>query len=181
VICDLERRYAISEASVIRVVMDFFTSNWRDVECVPDRGMIPSETLASFSGKKKSMQPFMSLLGGTILPPLYGLLGACIYIIRSLASTPIGLINFGETAVNIPLRLGLGAIAGLALGWFNITDDVSKLTTTPFAIAFVAGFSIDILFSFLERVVMAFSTTPAASTTPATNATPPVRAAQSAR
>jgi hypothetical protein len=91
---------------------------------------------------------------------LYGFLGAGIYVIRTIANTPIGLINLGESIVGIPLRLGLGAVAGLALGWFNITDEVSQLTTTPFALAFVAGFSIDILFSFLERVVNAFSVTP---------------------
>ena len=46
-------------------------------------------------------------------------------------------------------------MAGLIVGWFQ-TPDVSKLTTTPFALAFVAGFSIDIVFSLLERIVAAF-------------------------
>jgi hypothetical protein len=46
-------------------------------------------------------------------------------------------------------------MAGLIAGWLHIPD-VRNLTTPPFALAFVAGFSIDIVFSLLERMVAAF-------------------------
>jgi hypothetical protein len=41
---------------------------------------------------------------------------------------------------------------------------------SPFALAFVAGYSVDLLFTAMDRIVLAFSGTPAgsASTTPQT-------------
>jgi hypothetical protein len=63
------------------------------------------------------------------------------------------------------LRLGLGGIAGLAIGWFWVPTsakaiaEVSSLTTAPFALAFLAGFSIELLFSLLDRIIAAINPT----------------------
>ncbi len=164
-ICDIDKRYGIASGSIYQIITSFVTGRPNQVEsnCSNINTIQPLDALDLLISRKKSVEPFMNLLSGTILPLLYGLLGSCIFMIRYFANTPIGLINLGDTAVGIPLRLGLGAIAGLALGWFNITEDVTKLTTTPIAVAFVAGFAIDILFDFLDRVVDAFRVSPPAA------------------
>jgi hypothetical protein len=151
-------RYGIASGLFYQIITSFVTGRPNQVEsnCSNINTMQPLDALDLLISRKKSVEPLMNLLSGTILPLLYGLLGSCIFMIRYFANTPIGLINLGDTAVGILLRLGLGAIAGLALGWFNITEDVTKFTTTPIAVAFVAGFAIDILFDFLDRVVDAF-------------------------
>jgi hypothetical protein len=56
------------------------------------------------------------------------------------------------------LRIFLGALAGLAIGWFLKTQNVSGFNAiSPFALPFVAGYSVDLLFTFLDKIVNAFS------------------------
>jgi hypothetical protein len=51
------------------------------------------------------------------------------------------------------LRIFLGALAGLAIGWFLKPEDVSGFKSlSPFALAFVAGYSVDLLFAFLDKI-----------------------------
>jgi hypothetical protein len=108
---------------------------------------------------------FGLFLGGSILPFLYGFLGASVYLLRNFLSSwsEATTLRPGASAF---LRLGLGGIAGLAIGWFATPDATklsaaaTQLTTTPFALAFLAGFSIELLFSLLDRLIAAFSTSP---------------------
>jgi hypothetical protein len=58
------------------------------------------------------------------------------------------------------LRGWLGAVSGLAIGWFckPSSADVNGLgLISPFALAFVAGYSVDLLFTAMDRIVSAFS------------------------
>ena len=107
--------------------------------------------------KRRILQSMMSLLGASILPMLYGLFGASVYLLRALLPNQDTLAIGEQTTVDVILRLGLGTVAGLTVGWFNLTSNVAELTTTPFAVAFLAGFSLDLVFSFLTRLVDAFS------------------------
>jgi hypothetical protein len=101
-------------------------------------------------------------LGSSILPLLYGLLGASVFLMRQLFGESHGTVVTVTTAKAV-LRLGLGGIAGLAIGWFWVPDasksvsEVAKLSTAPFALAFLAGFSIELLFSLLDRILAALN------------------------
>lgn len=109
---------------------------------------------------RRQAESAVALLGGSVLPVLYGLLGASVYLLRRyLGQTNLEMDpNFGMRAY---LRLGLGGIAGLAIGWFWTPSsakagmDVASLTTAPFALAFLGGFSIELLFSILDRILAA--------------------------
>ena len=77
---------------------------------------------------------------------------------RSLAREARERLYRRENDIAYTLRLFLGALAGLAIGWFLKPEDVSGLkAVSPFALAFVAGYSVDLLFTFLDKVVNAFS------------------------
>jgi len=89
---------------------------------------------------------------GWLLPFLYGLLGACVYVMRRLLfDTKAAVVE----NVVVVLRLALGALAGVAIGWFAAPNGgsaaISPVSTLPYALAFMAGFSIDILFTILDR------------------------------
>lgn len=109
---------------------------------------------------RRQAESAVALLGGSVLPVLYGLLGASVYLLRRyLGQSNLEMdSNFGMRAY---LRLGLGGIAGLAIGWFwtpssaKAAMDVVTLTTAPFALAFLGGFSIELLFSILDRILAA--------------------------
>ena len=102
----------------------------------------------------------MDLLQQFILPPLYGWIGALAYILRSL-SEQIRLWTYRkENSVLCDLRMLLGMVAGLAIGWFfkpSGTEVNGVGLVSPFALAFLAGYSVDLLFTVMDRVVATFS------------------------
>ena len=105
----------------------------------------------------------LMFLGSSILPLFYGLLGASVYLMRQFFGDAPQTETTPTTLGRVLLRLGLGGIAGLAIGWFwtpsaskNVSD-ATMFATTPFALAFLAGFSIELLFSILDRVILAIT------------------------
>jgi len=93
---------------------------------------------------------------GWILPFLYGLLGASVFLMRSLLNEKTANLAFFP----VLLRLALGGIAGLVIGWFSVPGaaaNVTSISSIPFGIAFLAGFSIDTLFALLERLAQSLS------------------------
>jgi hypothetical protein len=111
------------------------------------------------------------VLGNSILPLLYGLLGSVVFIMRQLFGNGedlfggvLGGMGDGKLLFGrVILRICLGGVAGLAIGWFWTPESAKEFTqpttfsTAPFAIAFLAGFSIEVLFSILDRVIAAIN------------------------
>jgi hypothetical protein len=93
------------------------------------------------------------LLNVWILPFLSGLLGATVFLLRD-SLNPLT-ANFGLARVVV--RLALGGVAGIIIGWFWVPTgtfgtQLGKGSSIPMALAFLTGFSIDILFSALDRL-----------------------------
>lgn len=102
----------------------------------------------------------LEILSTYLLPLFYGLLGACAYVLRSV-TTEVKAEIFSRTSdVSYRLRLMLGLVAGLSIGWFlHPTDKYAGLlaSLSPLALAFIAGYSVELLFAVLDRIVGAFS------------------------
>lgn len=112
-----------------------------------------------------------------VLPLFYGLLGAFVYVLRTLTIEIKTLTYTKESNISYRLRIQLGALAGLAIGWFTgpnasfsldtfssealstfSSGGLSAQTLSPMALAFVAGYSVDVLFALMDRIIYAFST-----------------------
>ena len=93
-----------------------------------------------------------------VLPMLLGLLGAYAYVLRTV-SREIRERSFGEnSALHHVVRLSLGALAGIAVGWILKPEQIGLLSSVPaWVMAFVAGYGIELLFAFLDRIVAAFT------------------------
>ncbi|QUP54615.1 hypothetical protein GO998_13165 [Ralstonia syzygii] len=109
-----------------------------------------------------SIRAKINLMVTWLLPGLYGLLGACVYLLREFMRRENG-APFAQKQIIGKLlqvlRVALGGLAGIIIGWFWIPTDTSSngtvvatISSIPFGLAFMAGFSIDTLFSLLERV-----------------------------
>jgi hypothetical protein len=92
-----------------------------------------------------------------LLPLLYGLLGSCLHVLRSLSA---GI----ERRTHVPsrlyqVRIYTGGLAGLVVGWFGLGGEAagSLASLTPFALAFLAGYSVEVLFAFMDRLVAVFA------------------------
>lgn len=99
------------------------------------------------------------------LPLLLGLLGACVYVLREIFHEIQEKTFLPEYAVGFRLRLYLGMIAGLTFAWLFAwvipsDSEASGLgAASPLAIAFLVGYSVELLFSALDRVIASFSRT----------------------
>jgi hypothetical protein len=93
-----------------------------------------------------------SILGVYILPILYAMLGTCAYGLRNLSqdmplpSDPLG-------PIHSQMRLLLAALAGVVVTLF--TDFAKGFSLSPLAIAFLAGYAVEIFFSTLDALVEA--------------------------
>lgn len=93
-------------------------------------------------------------LGLWILPAIYGALGSLMYYMRSIMNPILPNPSISKVA----LRMSLGGFAGIAIAWFwspplSREIIVTDVTVGTLAIAFLVGFSIDIFFGLLDRLV----------------------------
>jgi hypothetical protein len=115
-----------------------------------------------------TLKMILDFLAAYLLPALYGLLGACAFVLRQLSadlSRDFSTLRFAhDSRVRYSLRLNIGILGGLAVGWFiDPTQEGSVVANlSPLALAFVAGYGSDLLFAVLDRIVNAFATQPAA-------------------
>ena len=88
----------------------------------------------------------------TILPVLYALLGAVAYLLRSIE---LQSKNRTWVARETPItRLLVACIGGLVVGQFN--NVTQGINITPFAVAFLVGYAVDVFFTFLEGLLQMF-------------------------
>lgn len=94
------------------------------------------------------------VFGAYILPILFGTIGAIAYIVRTISDQ----IRNSTFASNSPtrhnMRAALGAMAGLVVGLFG--DLSTKLSLSPLAIAFLAGYGVEALFSMFDSIIEKF-------------------------
>jgi TRAP-type C4-dicarboxylate transport system permease small subunit len=105
----------------------------------------------------------VNLLVSWMLPGLYGLLGACVFLMRELL---LGNKARGDARIvdmlSLLLRVALGGLAGIIVGWFwvpttpNPASSAIEVSSVSFGVAFLAGFSIDSLFALLDRLLKNF-------------------------
>jgi hypothetical protein len=104
----------------------------------------------------------IEILSLYLLPIFYGLLGSCTYILRVIAYEIDKQIYVREHDIQYALRILLGTFAGFVIGWFISSDTemqngFSPAKLSPFAIAFVAGYSVELLFTLLDKIVAVYS------------------------
>ena len=96
---------------------------------------------------------YYGALSNLLLPPLYAILGACAYLLRSF-SEQVRARTFMPSRTD-SARFIIAAIGGGAVGLFN--NFTLGESFPPLAIAFLVGYATDIFFSFLDRVQQSFT------------------------
>ncbi|KAI5912160.1 hypothetical protein [Thauera sp. 2A1] len=100
-------------------------------------------------------------LAQIMLPMLLGFLGAHTFVLRNM-SLDISKRSFAPgSSIHHMIRLFLGAMAGIASGWMLKPETIGLLSSAPaWTLAFIAGYSVELVFSFMDRIVSAFSNKP---------------------
>lgn len=108
---------------------------------------------------KNELELNLIALSAYILPLLYGALGAFAFILRKLSDPVTKLTYAHDVRITYWMRLNVGALAGLAVGWF-INGNSPVLPgfagLSPLALAFVAGYAFDPFFNALDKVAATF-------------------------
>lgn len=97
----------------------------------------------------------LEMLQSYILPMFFGLFGAAIYVLRSVAKEIDKVTYRMGSDIRYGLRLALGALGGLGIGWFLVPEEFSGFlqTVSPLALAFLVGYNIELLFSIMDSFV----------------------------
>jgi len=90
-----------------------------------------------------------------LLPLLYGLIGAFVYVLRVFVSKMKAEVYVHEPYVNYLLRIFLGAIAGLTIRmfFFSTGDETGLAIYSPLALSFLTGYGVELLFSTMDRLI----------------------------
>lgn len=98
----------------------------------------------------------LSSLSQFIFPLLFGIMGAYLYILRELQRS-INMATFlPENQIGFRVRLVLGALAGLAIGFFLGSGDegtFSLSNLSPLTVSFLVGYSVDLLFTTMDTMI----------------------------
>jgi hypothetical protein len=99
-------------------------------------------------------------LNDVYLPLLLGWLGAQAFILRRMSKEISDRTFAPGSAFGHIARVGLGALAGLASVWLLSAQAVggAQWANLPvWALAFVAGYGIELVFAFMDRIINAFT------------------------
>ena len=103
----------------------------------------------------------VSLRLNWFLPFYYGVLGSIIFVMRNIASVRTPAVEWFP----ILMRVCLGGVAGIVIGWFSSATALGAETTTtalsiPFALAFLTGYGIEVLFNMLDKLIRTVGDSP---------------------
>lgn len=115
-------------------------------------GALIHQSLSQLS-EVPSIQEKVALRADWFLPFFFGLLGATLSMMRALGNIRLPAM----TVFSILMRIALGGVAGIAIGWFSVGAGsgpihASSVISLPFVLAFVVGYGIDALFAVLDRL-----------------------------
>jgi hypothetical protein len=118
----------------------------------PANGSLLSQSVTHLSSAAYPVESKAALRLEWFLPFLYGVLGSCLFLMRNMTSSRTATLDW----VALAMRLSLGGVAGIVIGWFGATaaagfQPVGNLSV-PFALAFLAGYTIELLFTVLDRL-----------------------------
>ena len=131
-----------------------------------DKYDLPTKANVSMASAKLVLHA----IHGYALPLLYGLVGACFFVLRTLSREIRSWTFTQQSSIAYLLRITLGPLAGLGAGLLVLgggagpnADNAATGTTVdlqalgPLALAFVAGYGVELVFALLDRIVDAFT------------------------
>jgi hypothetical protein len=98
---------------------------------------------------------FYGAITSCLLPVLYALLGTCAYLLRTFEQQMANQTFVPSTANSA--RFLIAGISGAVVGLFNNFTIGEGASIPPLAIAFLAGYAVDVFFAFLEGMLQSFT------------------------
>ena len=143
----------LGQTPQIQFILGSYFANLRDFMSAINVGFDPVNPV-DYSYFKFRFEQVLSLLGYWVLPGLYGMLGAIIFLMRRILDPSLP----SPTWLRFPFRIIMGGFAGIIIAWFwspsapqPSLPAFSSLGT--FGLAFMIGYSTDFFFIALDKLV----------------------------
>ncbi len=119
----------------------------------------PQKSLSVNIARFQAAVVVLEILQRYLLPLLYGLLGTCVYILRTLAQEIRSRTYSEASNIGFRIRLYLGTLGGIVFAWFVTPETADGLfkSLSPFALAFLSGYSVELWFAAMDRFLAAFT------------------------
>ena len=118
------------------------------------------EGVAANTDTIQQAQSYLVIIGIYLLPLLYGIMGGLSFVLREITSEVRSLTFSRVTNTKYLLRIVLASLAGLSIGLFwgdlEKTQQFGIASLSPMLLAFLAGYCVEYLFMFIEKVVTSF-------------------------
>jgi hypothetical protein len=115
--------------------------------------------------------PIASMIGGFFLPVLYGALGTLAYILRAIYGQMVERSFDPRQTGEFIVRIFLGMLSGITLQWIFVRDGGPfPGGITPAVLAFIGGYSVELLFTAIDRLLTAVTGSLKPGAAPATAA-----------
>ena len=89
-----------------------------------------------------------------ILPILLGAIGAIAYVVRTISDQIVNTTFSNTSPIRHIMRVTLGALMGVVIGLFSQLSN--QLSLPPLALAFLAGYGVEAVFSMFDGLVQRF-------------------------
>jgi hypothetical protein len=100
--------------------------------------------------------PIANVIGGFFLPLMYGALGTCAYILRTIYAQMVNRSYDARRSGEFIVRMFLGMLSGITLQWLLVRDGSAVPGgITPAVLAFLGGYSVELLFTAMDRLLAA--------------------------
>jgi hypothetical protein len=98
--------------------------------------------------------PVATIVAVLILPVLYGALGTCAFVLRTVYAEMVERSFDGRRTGEFMVRIFLGMLSGVSLQWLLVREGQAiPGGVTPAVLAFLGGYGVELLFAAIDRIL----------------------------
>ena len=98
--------------------------------------------------------PVATIMAVLILPVLYGALGTCAFVLRTVYAEMVERSFDGRRTGEFMVRIFLGMLSGVSLQWLLVREGQTiPGGVTPAVLAFLGGYGVELLFAAIDRIL----------------------------
>ncbi|HEU4371255.1 MAG TPA: hypothetical protein VFV05_23790 [Methylomirabilota bacterium] len=98
--------------------------------------------------------PVATIMAVLVLPVLYGALGTCAFVLRTVYAEMVERSFDGRRTGEFMVRIFLGMLSGVSLQWLLVRDGQPiPGGVTPAVLAFLGGYGVELLFAAIDRIL----------------------------
>ena len=110
--------------------------------------------LVNWNELRNVITPVATIVAVLVLPVLYGALGTCAFVLRTVYAEMVVRSFDGRRTGEFMVRIFLGMLSGVSLQWLLVRDGQAiPGGVTPAVLAFLGGYGVELLFAAIDRIL----------------------------